>query len=178
MPLAASTSWSRETVRYCVGAPDCEPEIDNIVCRHCRPRRHVTHTHKRTACQVRSKIGAGLAKSRSPPTRQNLLATHGRTIHSGQKRTWRDQIAMSALPPKADIRRLFDHLVEGRHRKRSPGLRHSTRFAGQAVREIRQPRNRTKNPKELMAQNAALNRFDVVGCSKRAAIQTRNRSGG
>jgi hypothetical protein len=29
-----------------------------------------------------------------------------------------------------------------------------------------------------MAQNAALNRFDVVGCSKRAAIQTRNRSGG
>ncbi|MGB8741815.1 MAG: hypothetical protein WCD52_16710, partial [Xanthobacteraceae bacterium] len=63
----------------------------------------------------------------------------------GQKRTWLDQIAMSALPPKADIagqqfdvrlvpkadiRRLFDHLVEGRHRGRSPGLRHSTRFAG------------------------------------------------
>jgi hypothetical protein len=46
----------------------------------------------------------------------------------GQKRTWRDQIAMSALPPTADIRQrdwdvrfvpepdiasLFDHLVGG-----------------------------------------------------------------
>jgi hypothetical protein len=34
---------------------------------------------------------------------------HSKSAHStsgmGQQRTWRDQIAMSALPPKADIRR-------------------------------------------------------------------------
>ena len=42
-------------------------------------------------------------QDRSPPTRQNLLATHGRTIHLGQKRTWRLIYRMSALPPKADI---------------------------------------------------------------------------
>src|SRR6516164_2348763 len=33
----------------------------------------------------------------------NLLATHGRTIHLGQKRTFECARAMSALPPKADI---------------------------------------------------------------------------
>ena len=32
----------------------------------------------------------------------NLLATHGRTIHLGQKRTFRNVQRMSALPPKAD----------------------------------------------------------------------------
>src|SRR6516162_3165499 len=33
----------------------------------------------------------------------NLLATHGRTIHLGQKRTSRYLHLMSALPPKVDI---------------------------------------------------------------------------
>src|SRR6516225_5133815 len=33
----------------------------------------------------------------------NLLATHGRTIHLGHKRTFRSFRPMSALPPKADI---------------------------------------------------------------------------
>jgi len=33
----------------------------------------------------------------------NPLATHGRTIHPGQKRKWRRFQVMSALPHKADI---------------------------------------------------------------------------
>jgi hypothetical protein len=33
--------------QICVGTPDCEPEIDSIVCRHFRPRRCVTHGQNR-----------------------------------------------------------------------------------------------------------------------------------
>jgi hypothetical protein len=64
----------------------------------------------------------------------------------GQQRTWRDQITMSALPPKADIRRqlvdvrfgpeadsctaakggLFDHLVGGNEQR----ARHSQAKSG------------------------------------------------
>src|SRR6516225_3033572 len=40
-------------------------------------------------------------QDRSPPTRRNLLATHGRTIHLGQKQTLAHVRVMSALPPKA-----------------------------------------------------------------------------
>jgi len=40
-------------------------------------------------------------QDRSPPTRRNLLATHGRTIHLGQKRTY-------ALQQNSV---LLDHLV-------------------------------------------------------------------
>src|SRR6516165_10694401 len=36
-------------------------------------------------------------QDRSPPTRRNLLATHGRTIHLGQKRTLELGRGMSAL---------------------------------------------------------------------------------
>ena len=60
----------------------------------------------------------------------------------GQKRTWRDQIAMSALPPKADIRwhdlnvrfvrrstDLFDHFIgshqQGRWNRKAESLRGS-----------------------------------------------------
>jgi FtsP/CotA-like multicopper oxidase with cupredoxin domain len=40
------------------------------------------------------------------PRRQFLHLAAGAGLMSalGQKQTWRDQIAMSALPPKADIR--------------------------------------------------------------------------
>ena len=37
-------------------------------------------------------------QDRSPPTRQNLLATHGRTIHLGQKATCALANFASALP--------------------------------------------------------------------------------
>src|SRR5215831_18885080 len=40
-----------------------------------------------------------------PPTRRSPLATHGRTIHLGQEQTSPVYLAMSALPPKADIER-------------------------------------------------------------------------
>jgi hypothetical protein len=35
----------------------------------------------------------------------------------GQKQTWHSEIAMSALPPKADISQLFDHLVGAREQR-------------------------------------------------------------
>ena len=37
-------------------------------------------------------------QDRSPPARQNPLATHGRTIHAGQNRKSRPCGGMSALP--------------------------------------------------------------------------------
>ena len=48
-------------------------------------------------------------QDRSPPARQNLLATHGRIIHLGQKATSDRIQAMSALTPTSDIGgRAFD----------------------------------------------------------------------
>jgi hypothetical protein len=44
-----------------------------------------------------------LMQDRSPSTRQNLLATHGRTIHLDHKQTLHQVYVMSALPPKADV---------------------------------------------------------------------------
>src|SRR5215471_18081765 len=46
-----------------------------------------------------------LMQDRTSPTRRSLLATHGRTIHLGQKQTSRPAWTLSALPPKADIER-------------------------------------------------------------------------
>ena len=42
-------------------------------------------------------------QDRSPLTRQNLLATHGRTIHLGQNGKARSEHISSALPPEADM---------------------------------------------------------------------------
>ena len=47
-----------------------------------------------------------LMQDRTSPTRRSLLATHGRTIHLGQKQTSRPAWTLSALPPKADMREL------------------------------------------------------------------------
>jgi hypothetical protein len=44
------------------------------------------------------------------PRSSNLLATHGRTIHSGHERTFSELCATSALPPKADIVERDRHL--------------------------------------------------------------------
>ena len=43
-------------------------------------------------------------QDRSPPNRRNPLATHGRTIHSGQFRPDSFTRAMSAPPLQADIK--------------------------------------------------------------------------
>ena len=44
-----------------------------------------------------------LMQDRLPPARRNLLATHGRTIHSGQTGKAQYEQMFSALPPGADI---------------------------------------------------------------------------
>jgi len=44
-----------------------------------------------------------LMQDRLPPARWNLLATHGRTIHSGQKRRW--GLARADVRSTADNRR-------------------------------------------------------------------------
>jgi hypothetical protein len=44
-----------------------------------------------------------LMQDRSPPARQNPLATHGRTKHSGQTRKSARLNGMSVLPPTADV---------------------------------------------------------------------------
>src|SRR4030081_3143238 len=44
-----------------------------------------------------------LMQDRSPPARRNLLATHGRTIHSGQIRKSGRATGKSALPSRTDV---------------------------------------------------------------------------
>jgi hypothetical protein len=56
---------------------------------------------------LQSKRPDTLMQDRLLPARRNPLATHGRTIHVGQKRSSEPRIAMSAMPPKADIQRLL-----------------------------------------------------------------------
>src|SRR5437764_1239937 len=51
-----------------------------------------------------------LMQDRSPPARRNLLATRGRTIHSGQNRkSWLAQVT-SVSPPTTDIRQGDRHV--------------------------------------------------------------------
>src|SRR4029077_3483522 len=45
-----------------------------------------------------------LMQDRSPPTRRKPLATHGRTIHSGQTATWPVGGPMSVKEPEPDPR--------------------------------------------------------------------------
>src|SRR6516162_5778829 len=80
----------------------------------------------------------------------NLLATHGRTIHLGQKHTLGKARLMSALPPKADMvqhdRRIRFSANSGRTAAqqkwrsascRRPGLKIKTKSADPApIREI------------------------------------------
>jgi hypothetical protein len=57
-------------------------------------------------------------QDRSPPTRRNLLATHGRTIHLGHYLSLGDVHPMSALPPKDGVipERVRDEGLQGLER--------------------------------------------------------------
>jgi hypothetical protein len=63
---------------------------------------------------------------------------------SGQKRTWRDQVTMSALPPKADIRPrvldvCFGPLSEVAHRQMSPGDEINFGYVSGSIRILNLP---------------------------------------
>src|SRR6476620_11829117 len=64
-----------------------------------------------------------LMQDRSPLTRRNLLATHGRTIHLGQTLPSRDFCGTAALPLKPDIG------WRGWHDRKVPGADISLLFA-------------------------------------------------
>src|SRR5262249_29495018 len=78
--------------------------------------------------RLQAKVGYIDARPHTSPTRRSLLATHGRTIHLGQKRTKRHLGAMSALcqkrtnAPQQNF--LFDHRAErsGAHRTKNRRL--------------------------------------------------------
>jgi hypothetical protein len=75
-------------------------------------------------------------QDRSPPVRQNPLATHGRTIHWGQFRKPAVATAMSAFPPLAaelrtslevrfvptpEVAGLFNHLIGAKQNRLGNG---------------------------------------------------------
>jgi hypothetical protein len=82
-------TWSR-TAR----SADVEPQVD--------PQVHQPRPDRRNYLRNVIYRNDTLMQDRSPPTRQNLLATHGRTIHLGHKRTSMHLHLMSALHPKAE----------------------------------------------------------------------------
>jgi hypothetical protein len=51
-----------------------------------------------------------MSKTNPLPFTQIRLATHGRSIQLGQKQKWLSLNGMSALPSRADVRRLHRHI--------------------------------------------------------------------
>ncbi len=81
-------------------------------------------------------------QDRSPLTRQNLLATHGRTIHLGHKQTGRHDLGQVRFTPQTGHARAhLDTSVECQERTlRTYGPPFNRRELGLTIRRLHQAR--------------------------------------